>query len=318
MGAFGGFARRGLNSLRKSHSYGRKTPGAKCGVSNSASNLVTATYPNGLQSTFQYDTMNRLTSMTAGTTAAYGYTLGPTSVRTNAIELSGRSVTWGFDGIYQLTGETTTEIPSTTGSVSYGLDPVGNRLSQSSSLHDISSLGFSYNADDQILGEQYDANGNTTATGGKTFAYDSENHLASMNGGVVSMVYEGDGNRVVKDSQRCRSSRIDQPTTLRLNRSMTTARNSQPSSVGIYVMSPLHERPPARFTPQQAEESFPSETSTPTHQRPIPKVPSCPIPGKSIPLTGTLRFLQHELPPAQHVPPAPAPATVRCATARCA
>jgi hypothetical protein len=75
-------------------------------------------------------------------------------------------------------------------------------LSQSSSLHDISSLGFSYNADDQILGEQYDANGNTTATGGKTFAYDSENHLVSMNGGAVSMVYEGDGNRVVKDSQR--------------------------------------------------------------------------------------------------------------------
>ena len=97
-----------LNSLRKSHSYGRKTPGAKCGVSNSASNLVTATYPNALQSTFQYDTMNRLTSMTAGTTAAYGYTLGPTSVRTNAIELSGRSVTWGFDAIYRLTGETVT------------------------------------------------------------------------------------------------------------------------------------------------------------------------------------------------------------------
>src|SRR5271169_350692 len=33
---------------------------------------------------------------------------------------------------------------------------------------------------------------------------------------------------------------IDQPTTLRLNRSTTTARNSQPSSVAIYVRSPTH------------------------------------------------------------------------------
>ena len=60
------------------------------------------------------------------------------------------------------------------GSVSYGLDPVGNRLSQTASLYGIASMGLSYNVDDQILRETYDANGNTTATGGKTFAYDSE------------------------------------------------------------------------------------------------------------------------------------------------
>jgi hypothetical protein len=35
------------------------------------------------------------------------------------------------------------------------------------------------------------------------------------------------------------SGRMDQPTTLRLNKSMTTARNSQPSSVAMYVMSPV-------------------------------------------------------------------------------
>ena len=38
---------------------------------------------------------------------------------------------------------------------------------------------------------------------------------------------------VVMTKSRCMSGRIDQPTTLRLNRSMTTARNSQPSSVAI-------------------------------------------------------------------------------------
>jgi RHS repeat-associated protein len=47
-------------------------------------------------------------------------------------------------------------------------------------------------------GESYDANGNTTSTGGKTYAYDSENHLKSMNGGAVTLLYDGDGNRVAK------------------------------------------------------------------------------------------------------------------------
>jgi RHS repeat-associated protein len=47
-------------------------------------------------------------------------------------------------------------------------------------------------------GESYDANGNVTSTGGKTFAYDSDNRLKSMNGGAVAIVYDGDGNRVAK------------------------------------------------------------------------------------------------------------------------
>jgi len=46
--------------------------------------------------------------------------------------------------------------------------------------------------------ESYDANGNVTATGGKTFRYDTENHLISANGGAVTLLYDGDGNRVAK------------------------------------------------------------------------------------------------------------------------
>jgi hypothetical protein len=36
-----------------------------------------------------------------------------------------------------------------------------------------------------------------TATGGKTFAYDSQNELVSM-GGTASLVYDAEGNRVAK------------------------------------------------------------------------------------------------------------------------
>ena len=127
------------------------------------------------------------------------YNLGPTGIRTGATESTGRTVGWNFDGIYRLTGETVTNDPSgDNGSVSYSLDPVGNRLSQTSSLHNVPTVGFSYSVDDTLLGETYDGNGNVTATGGKTFSYDSQNELISANGGAVTVMYDGFGNRVSK------------------------------------------------------------------------------------------------------------------------
>ena len=165
---------------------------------DTANNLVTETLPNNLQSTFQYDPENRLSSMTAGQ-SGFLYNLGPTGIRTGATESTGRTVGWSFDGIYRLTAETVTNDPSgDNGSVSYSLDPVGNRLSQASSLHNVPTVGFSYGPDDTLLGETYDGNGNVTATGGKTFSYDSQNELISANGGAVTVVYDGFGNRVSK------------------------------------------------------------------------------------------------------------------------
>jgi RHS repeat-associated protein len=106
-----------------------------------------------------------------------------------------------YDGIYRLTNETIALAPShNNGSVGYGLDPVGNRLTESSSLSDIPSGASTFNADDELSSESYDANGNVTAAGGKSFTYDSENRLVSMSAGgnSVSMVYDAFGNRVAK------------------------------------------------------------------------------------------------------------------------
>ena len=106
---------------------------------------------------------------------------------------------WSYDGIYRLTNETISLAPSrNNGSVSYGLDPVGNRQSENSSLSGVPSGSWSYNADDELSSETYDADGNVAAEGGKTFSYDSQNHLVAMNGGAVQMLYNGDGNRVAK------------------------------------------------------------------------------------------------------------------------
>ena len=145
-----------------------------------------------------YDPENRVTSVTTGQTGCL-YTRGPTGNLTSSTELSGRAVNWSFDGIYRLTGEAISGDPSkANGSVSYTLDPVGNRLSDTSTLAGVNSGSFSYNPDDELLSETYDANGNVTAANGNTYQYDSQNELVGMNGGAVRLVYDGDGNRVAK------------------------------------------------------------------------------------------------------------------------
>ena len=165
---------------------------------DTANNVVKMAYPNGVQATLNYDTLNRLTSLTTPN-SGYLYQLGPTGTRSNVTELTGRSINWSYDGIYRLTGETISNAPSkVNGSVAYGLDPVGNRLLANSTIAGINSGALSFNPDDQELIESYDADGNVTATGGKSFAYDSEDRLKSMNGGAVSITYDGDGNRVQK------------------------------------------------------------------------------------------------------------------------
>jgi RHS repeat-associated protein len=167
---------------------------------DTASNVTTATYPNGLQSTFTYDQLNRLTALSAPT-ASYTYQLGPTGNRTQATESNGRTLNWTYDGIYRLTNEGISSDPTTeNGNVAYGLDPVGNRLTETSSLAGVNSGSFGYNADDEVSTETYDNNGNTLTTGGKSFTYDAENHLTGMSvsGTTVSIVYDAFGNRVAK------------------------------------------------------------------------------------------------------------------------
>jgi RHS repeat-associated protein len=101
----------------------------------------------------------------------------------------------------RLTNETISLAPSgKNGSVGYGLDPVGNRSSESSTLADIPSGSFSFNQDDELANDTYDQNGNVTATGGKSFVYDSENHLVTMSasGTSANIAYDAFGNRVSK------------------------------------------------------------------------------------------------------------------------
>jgi RHS repeat-associated protein len=159
--------------------------------------IATVTYPNGVSMVLSYDQLNRVTGLATQSTG-YAYQRDQAGKLISALELNNRQVTWNYDGINRLTSETITNAPSgKNGTVGYGLDPVGNRTSANSGISGLSPVSGSFNADDQLSSETYDQNGNVLTTGGKTFAYDAENHLVSM-GSTVAVLYDGDGNRVAK------------------------------------------------------------------------------------------------------------------------
>jgi RHS repeat-associated protein len=170
-----------------------------------ASNLATVTYPNGLQSQFTLDSLNRVTSLN-NAKLIYDYELDATGNRKKVIEHlandpNGRTVNWSYDNIYRLTDEVITLDPhSRNGNAHYDLDPVGNRTQETATLPGLLPGSFTYDADDRLNTETYDANGNTLTSGGKTFTYDFANRLKSMTEGAVTvtLAYDADGNRVAK------------------------------------------------------------------------------------------------------------------------
>jgi RHS repeat-associated protein len=111
-------------------------------------------------------------------------------------ELSGRTVTYGYDDLYRLTSENVSGDPGgKNGAVSYTFDSVGNRMQRNSTLPAVVATGLlNYDANDRTATDPYDANGNPLQSGAGANVYDFENRLVQAGG--VSLVYDGDGNRV--------------------------------------------------------------------------------------------------------------------------
>jgi RHS repeat-associated protein len=78
--------------------------------------------------------------------------------------------------------------------VSYTYDNVGNRTAMTSTLGAVPGGTFSYDNDDRLSIDTYDANGNTISSAGIAHAYDFENRMVQK--GAVTIAYDGDGNRV--------------------------------------------------------------------------------------------------------------------------
>jgi RHS repeat-associated protein len=169
-------------------------------------------YPNGTFTEYTYDSLNRLTQLLNRDSAnavisSYSYTLGPIGNRTKVVENTGRTVDYSYDPTHKLTGETITE-PSSTRTIAYVYDPVGNRLSRTD--NGVVTI-YSYDANDRLLSETgttytYDDNGNTlTRTTGAAltaYAYDFQNRLVQAaltspgKNTTTQYTYDADGLRV--------------------------------------------------------------------------------------------------------------------------
>ena len=167
---------------------------------DAAGNLSGYTYPNGVQTSNVYDALNRLTQTGSAKGAAlssFTYSLDAEGHRVSASELGGRLVNYAYDAAYRLLSEAITgDAGGRNGSVGYTYDSVGNRLQINSTLAAIPSSPFTYDANDRISTFVYDANGNTISSTGVTNSFDFEDRLVAQGG--VSIVYDGDGNRVAE------------------------------------------------------------------------------------------------------------------------
>jgi RHS repeat-associated protein/uncharacterized repeat protein (TIGR01451 family) len=169
-------------------------------------NLAEVNLPNGVKSSYIYNSQNRLVNLgiSKGTTAlaSYAYTLGQAGNRLSVAELGGRTIRYAYDDNYRLTTETITgsSTPEQNGAINYTYDVVGNRLTRASTVGGVPSATSTYDANNRLSSDTYDANGNTIVSAGNTYTYDFENRLKTLNGGEVSLVYDGDGERVAKTS----------------------------------------------------------------------------------------------------------------------
>jgi RHS repeat-associated protein len=154
---------------------------------------------NGVYSTYGYDAVDRLQSVThhapgGAVLDGYTYTYDAAGNRTSVTDNNGDVTSFNYDGRYQLTG---VNYPDGT-STDYSYDLAGNRLSEG-------GASYAYDAADQLLSAGittygWDARGNqvqeTTSGLSSIYGYDHENRLVSgsyADGTGVSYSYYPDG-----------------------------------------------------------------------------------------------------------------------------
>jgi RHS repeat-associated protein len=191
----------GYDSLNRPFSVAEAATGTANYTYDAVGNLQGVTYPSGITHTYNYDSRNRLTALALnrGATQLRGYTyvLDAAGHRLSVAESPGRTVNYGYDNIYRLISEVIAgDTGGQNGSLGYSYDAVGNRLQTTSTVPAIPAGLLSYDDNDRLTSAPYDANGNALISGGLNNTYDFENRLIQH--GNVTMVYDGDGNRVSK------------------------------------------------------------------------------------------------------------------------
>ena len=165
------------------------------GGTNAPPNALTSMNYFGVTETRAYNTLMQLTNVTVGSqlNMTYNYPAGANNgkISSQHDNISGETVTYAYDALNRLI--------SASGSgwnQDLGYDGFGNLVYKTGANSPPLSIGVNP-ANNQVVGQGYDANGNATTYNGIQLLYDSENHVLSAVG-LTDYLYDSQGKRIWK------------------------------------------------------------------------------------------------------------------------
>jgi RHS repeat-associated protein len=174
---------------------------------DNAGRRASLTVPGQSAANYTFDNANRLTQIAQGsTTVSFSY--DNANRRTTLTLPNGITAGYSYDNGSQLTGITYANGSTTLGTLTYGYDLAGRRISIGGTY---AATGLpsavsttAYNANNQLTtwgsaSLSYDTNGNMTGDGTHSYTWDARNHLKQIDSGTTaSFIYDPFGRRTSK------------------------------------------------------------------------------------------------------------------------
>ena len=174
---------------------------------DAADRRATMTVAGQTAISYTYDNADRLTQIAQGGTTV-GIAYDAAGRRTSLTSPNGVVTEYSYDAASRLVGQTFKNGGTTLGTLTYGYDASGSRISTGGTWARTglpsAVTSATYNAANQQtvfggISQTFDLNGNTTSDGMNTYTWDVRNQLASLSGGVsASFAYDGLGRRQSK------------------------------------------------------------------------------------------------------------------------
>lgn len=167
---------------------------------DAASNRRSMTAPDGSTSTYNYDTLNRLNTLTSSLTGQFGFSYDALNRRTQLARPNGINTNYSYDSVSNLLSVLHQSRSTTLDGSSYGYDNAGNRTTNTNYLIGNAS-NYGYDALYELPGVTgatnesytYDAVGNRLSSASvSSCSYNSSNQLVSSSAG--SYTYDPNGN----------------------------------------------------------------------------------------------------------------------------
>ena len=169
---------------------------------DAASNRTSLTAPDGSTNTYNYDTLNRLSTLTNSLTGQFGFGYDALSRRTQLTRPNGVNTNYNYDSVSHLLSVLHQAGSTTLDGASYVYDFAGNRTSKTNYLNG-TTWNYGYDAIYELLqvthggstkeSFSYDAVGNRLSSlSVPSYSYNTSNELTATSNG--SYTYDANGN----------------------------------------------------------------------------------------------------------------------------